>query len=297
MSLSRQFEQAANKVSSGALQSLSQGDQLALYALYSIARKGPAPKKGPSAFLNPRGHAKWTAWSAQNHLSKEEAMLEYIQLVTQLDSKPTSQRSNTNASSSASPFGDKALTGFDMGESAHADGSDARHDICLWATKGDVKSVKYCLEKENVSPDFCDEDGLTALMRAVDRNNREVVEVLVAAGADLNAVDGEGQTALHYAAYCDHKEMAGLLVMFGADLEVEDKDGFKPLQAATGETWEAMMAAKEGRWKCDEVNLEEKVGARGSGQTSEWLSKNWYLGVGLSFVVATGVIIWYRYRR
>lgn len=297
MSLSRQFEQAVNKVSSGALQNLSQDDQLALYALYSIAQKGSAPRKGPSAFLDPRGYAKWASWSAQSHLSKEEAMLEYVQLVTQLDSKPLSQHNGRNASSHASPFGDKALTGFDMNENASTDNSDARHDICLWATKGDVKSVKYCLQRENVSPNYRDEDGLTALMRAVDRNNGEVVEVLIAAGADLNAVDGEGQTALHYAAYCDHTELAGLLVTFGADLEVEDKDGFKPLQAATGETWEVMMAAKEGRWKRGGVNMEEEGSPGSSGRSSEWLSENWYLVGGLSFIVAAGVVIWYRYRR
>lgn len=297
MSLSHKFEKAANKVSAGSLRNLSQADQLALYALFSVVRKGPAPNRGPSAFLDPRGHAKWTAWFDQSHLSKEEAMLEYVELVTRLDANPPTQHSERNAVSNASPFGDKSLSGFDIGEQGSSASTDARHDICHWATVGDVRSVRYCLEKEKVSPNYRDEGGLTALMRAVDRNQREVVEVLVAAGADLDTKDEEGQTALHYAAYCDHVEMAGLLVMYGASLEFKDKDGFNPLQAATGETWEVIMAAKEGRWKHAVVHRQHEGGSWSLGGISEWLNENCYLVGGVSLVIAAGLNTWYRHRR
>lgn len=64
------FESSAQRVSLGEIRRLSQADKLELYALYSVATKGPLTKSRPSPYLDPRGYAKWEAWSSKKHLTK-----------------------------------------------------------------------------------------------------------------------------------------------------------------------------------------------------------------------------------
>lgn len=48
-----------------------------------------------------------------------------------------------------------------------------------------------------------DQDGLTALHRVVLAHHADLVEILKAGGANLNATDRFGYTPLHYAASVD----------------------------------------------------------------------------------------------
>eukprot|EP00177_Eucheuma_denticulatum_P001086 GFKZ01001979.1.p1 GENE.GFKZ01001979.1~~GFKZ01001979.1.p1 ORF type:complete len:312 (-),score=39.15 GFKZ01001979.1:523-1395(-) len=290
MTVAQQFEEAASKVSSGSLGNLTQIEQLDLYGLYAVVKKGAAPSKGPSVFLDPRGYAKWTSWSSRSHLQKEEAMEMYVQLVSKFDSDAHSGRQRLGVDGGL--FGAKGPTGFDLG--GEQDYGEAKKDICFWATQGDIKSVKYCLEKQGVSPNFRDQDGLTPLMRAVDRNNQQLVDILVAAGADLDAVDEEGQSALHYAAYCEHADMAGLLVTYGATTDIRDNDGLNPIEAATGATKAVIEAARDGKWKPPGPTTTKAA----TFSPREYMpSKAWQVATGISVVLAVALIIRYRYHR
>lgn len=294
MSLQRQFEEAAEKVSSGSLGNLSQDDQLELYGLFAVLKKGAAPSQGPSAFLDPRGFAKWTAWASKSHFIKEEAMSAYIELVERHKAAGTGVDTGTSGNSDG--FGNKASSGFDISAGQEEKMSKVLHDICYWATIGDTKSVKHCLDKQGVSPDFRDQDGLTPLMRAVDRNEAHVVDILVSAGANIDAVDEEGQTALHYAAYCEHNEMAGLLVSYGASLEKKDNDEMTPLEAATKETAEVMQQAKSGTWTRKTTPYPTDCPAK-MGVVPSSFDQKWQILLSVSFVTAAAVFLHYRYRR
>ncbi|PXF39702.1 Acyl-CoA-binding domain-containing protein 1 [Gracilariopsis chorda] len=239
------FEDAADFVSSGKLGSISQDEQLELYGLYSVVRKGSAPNKAPSALLDPTGFAKWTAWQTYSHLEKEDAMKEYIELVSSL---LASSRPKTSSSTQSTGFGNKGSGGFDI-QADNEELSNNELDICYYATMGDKASVIRCLKKQRVSPNYRDQDGLTPLMRAVDRNEMHVVDILVAAGADLNAVDDEGQTALHYAVCCDYSEMTALLLYHGARTDIVDKHGDGALGIASDETKRAIEEVQQGTWK------------------------------------------------
>lgn len=294
MSLQRQFEKAADKISSGCVSNLSQNDQLDLYGLFAVVKKGAAPSRGPSALLDPRGFAKWTAWASQSHLDKNEAMSKYVELVAKHEVGGKDAKKGTSTNSDG--FGNKGSTGFDVSVGQEDKLSKASKDICYWATIGDIDSVQNCLDKQGVSPDFRDQDGLTPLMRAVDRNEAHIVDILITAGANIDAVDEEGQTALHYAAYCEHNEMAGLLVSYGASLEKKDNEGMTPIEAATKETVDVMQQAKCGRWQRKTTRYPTHRSCKLQLVPSSF-DLQWKILFGVSFVAAAAVILHYRYRR
>ena len=57
------FKEASARVRSGEFGTLATKTALKLYGLYSVVHKGQAPAKGPNSLLDPRGAAKWKAWS------------------------------------------------------------------------------------------------------------------------------------------------------------------------------------------------------------------------------------------
>ena len=57
-------------------------------------------------------------------------------------------------------------------------------------------------------------------------------ELLIAAGADVNAKGLDGITPLHDAAFGGLKEIAELQIAEGADLNAKDNDGETPLDVA-----------------------------------------------------------------
>jgi len=80
--------------------------------------------------------------------------------------------------------------------------------------------------------------GLTPLHTAAGRGHKEIVELLITAGADVNAKGDYGWTPLHKAAaaFEDHKEVVELLIAKGADVNAKDMHGETPLDMTYGET-------------------------------------------------------------
>ena len=94
---------------------------------------------------------------------------------------------------------------------------------------GDVATVKqhmyWCIKNGT-----CDlEKNLKA---AVSSNDPTTTKVLLAAGADVNAIDKDKETALHSAAMQGRTGIAKLLLEAGADVNARDDDGFTPLHSA-----------------------------------------------------------------
>ena len=63
--------------------------------------------------------------------------------------------------------------------------------------------------------------------------HKEIAEVLIAKGADLNAKRSSGETPLHEAAYNDKMEIAKLLIANGVDVNAKDHKGETSLDFAT----------------------------------------------------------------
>jgi len=71
--------------------------------------------------------------------------------------------------------------------------------------------------------------GWTALHYAAAYGHADVVELLLEAGADIKAKNNSGGTALHYAAAYGHADVVELLVSAGANVNAQDKDGWTAL--------------------------------------------------------------------
>jgi len=69
--------------------------------------------------------------------------------------------------------------------------------------------------------DVEDDDGFTPLYHAAFNSHKEIVELLIAKGADVNGKDIWGHTSLHLAAIKGHKELAELLIANGADVNAK----------------------------------------------------------------------------
>ncbi|XP_076124251.1 protein phosphatase 1 regulatory inhibitor subunit 16B isoform X1 [Alosa pseudoharengus] len=95
------------------------------------------------------------------------------------------------------------------------------------SARNDPDEVRYLL-KNNVSPDLCNEDGLTALHQCCIDNYEEMVKILLDRGANVNAQDNELWTPLHAAATCGHAGLVKILIQHGADLLAVNSDGNMP---------------------------------------------------------------------
>uniref|UniRef100_A0A673MY70 Protein phosphatase 1 regulatory inhibitor subunit 16B-like n=1 Tax=Sinocyclocheilus rhinocerous TaxID=307959 RepID=A0A673MY70_9TELE len=95
------------------------------------------------------------------------------------------------------------------------------------SSRNDPDEVRYLL-KNNVSPDLCNEDGLTALHQCCIDNYENMVRILLAHGATVNSQDNELWTPLHAAATCGHTGLVKILIQHGADLLAVNSDGNMP---------------------------------------------------------------------
>jgi ankyrin repeat protein len=69
----------------------------------------------------------------------------------------------------------------------------------------------------------------------VARGHKEIVELLLMHGADIQARDLAGAGPLHWAAKEGYTEIIEVLIAHGAELNAKDKQGRTPLQYAVSE--------------------------------------------------------------
>ena len=77
-----------------------------------------------------------------------------------------------------------------------------------------------------------DADGMTALMHAANFARDKVTKLLLKHGADVNAKDKSGNTALMFAADHQEDDVVRLLLEYGADVNAKDKSGNTALMFA-----------------------------------------------------------------
>lgn len=116
------------------------------------------------------------------------------------------------------------------------------------AKAGDAEAVRLLLE-QGANPNLPNLQGVTPVMAAAGLGSNEIdtrgrfktqpdqiatIDLLVKAGADVNAHDSRGQTALHGAALFGYDEVIKDLVAHNADINAKDAKGMTPLDSAMG---------------------------------------------------------------
>ena len=97
------------------------------------------------------------------------------------------------------------------------------------AEKGNIKAVKQAIA-DGADVNANDKDFVwTPLHYAVRHGHKEIAELLIEKGANVNAKNKYRTTPLHRAAAWDHKEVAELLIAEGADVNARDNGGRTPL--------------------------------------------------------------------
>jgi len=98
-------------------------------------------------------------------------------------------------------------------------------------------------------------DGKTPIHFAAEAGSKAAIEILIEQGADLNAQDSSGCTALHYVT---DEEIARFLIGKGADLKVRNSFDASPLNVALSHNLNGMA-----RFFIDsgaDVNCKDKIG-------------------------------------
>jgi ankyrin repeat protein len=113
--------------------------------------------------------------------------------------------------------------------------ADAR--LLAAALQGDIVSLRTALT-DGASPNARQpimKDGWTALSCVVLSGKEEAVQLLLAAGAAVNAQCPDGTTALHKACLWGHVRIVELLLAHGADQMIQDQDGWTAQQLASAQ--------------------------------------------------------------
>lgn len=106
------------------------------------------------------------------------------------------------------------------------------NEIHQAAMKGDLAGVKKILAEKPDSVNSKDKDGKTPLHLAVQSGNKDVIEFLLAQGAEIDAKDNKENTPLHNALALRRAGIARFLLSKGADVKIKDKDGMPAIAYA-----------------------------------------------------------------
>lgn len=169
------------------------------------------------------------AWKDLGDMSAKQAMMEYVQELDQLC--PSFNKTSSKAMHSGGGLGVSVST---LRGNDDEDLTDEQKTAFDWVKEGNMTTLKSLLEVGGDRDlNEQDDDGMTMLHWASDRGHSDIIEILLARGANINAQDNMKQTALHYACSCNHVEAVRLLVSRNADTQLEDEDGLRPADCSS----------------------------------------------------------------
>ena len=107
--------------------------------------------------------------------------------------------------------------------------------------EGNVEKVRALLRHPEVAVNIMTEDGITLLHMAVHTNTDEIMQLLLAAGADPNVVDNMGLSPLWNAVSSERWNCAGHLIKAGADVNGKDAEGWTLLHRSVADCHLAVL--------------------------------------------------------
>ena len=110
--------------------------------------------------------------------------------------------------------------------------SEPKKSLQEAAAEGNIEMVRSIIVQGTVVDNREDGYRKTALQRATISGHKEIVELLLANGANPDARDNYFASSLHYAAQNGHKDIVELLVTHGADINAKNSEGKTALDVA-----------------------------------------------------------------
>lgn len=127
-------------------------------------------------------------------------------------------------------------------------GSQEVEDFCHAANRGDVETVRNFLDQFGASIiDRRDNINARAITWAAFSGHLDVVELLVARGADINAGGTNEKPALTWAIDSGRGDVAQFLLKKGASLDIKDDSGLTPVDYAKRRSDTDMLALIDAR--------------------------------------------------
>lgn len=197
---------------------------LELYGLFKQGTEGNCNTPKPGWF-DAKGRKKWEAWRNVSDMTIDEAKQKYVELVQKYDpdwSNPSAEQSGTKE------------TWVAVSSLRHSPEPELHHNELSLIDAAREDCYERVTELLTLNPelkDQKDEDGLTALHWAADRDATMSLKAALKGGCFVDATDETGQTALHYAVSCAHIESTKILMTAGASL-LKDENGITPLDLA-----------------------------------------------------------------
>ena len=160
-------------------------------------------------------------------------------------------------------------------------------DIWTAARTGDITAIQSHVERggdlNQGDPGF----GSTPLSIAALYGHVAAVDLLLQAGADVNARNRDGGTPLHAAAFLGRAEIAGRLLAEGADLQARNQRGETPADAL-GASWEitrsiaGLLRIRVNREELvsDRTEIAELLAARGDNSATDLADRQAVRGSG-----------------
>jgi len=93
---------------------------------------------------------------------------------------------------------------------------------------GQIELVKCLLANKTTNVNMHNLEKNTALHEAAFKGNKEMIDGLLAAGADVNKRNSAGKAPLHRAVSANHLGVVKTLVEKGADINLQDSMGYTP---------------------------------------------------------------------
>jgi acyl-CoA-binding protein len=243
--LTRLFEAAARD--SKHFKALSNGEKLVLYSLYKQSTIGNAPMDQPQHTWNVVERAKHSSWARIRGMSKNAAMLHYIQAIQQLQTGSSTDNATTaddgmemlmeDMEGAEGLMGNTKPSSMANNEEDNGDGYQGQdltlaQQVLRAASQNNVTILAALLERNPELANHRDEDGQSALHLAADKGASQALELLLQAGADGNAADADGITCLHAAVIAENIQACRILLLHGANPDQPDVDGDTPRTCA-----------------------------------------------------------------
>jgi ankyrin repeat protein len=145
-----------------------------------------------------------------------------------------------------------------FGQTSEKDWRDCETPLIAAVHKRDsAEAIRLIKSGVGLNAKPCD---VTALFEAIVYGETNVVEELLAKGADPNALDSVNASPLSAAAFYCREEILPLLITRGANIDSVDSDGYSALMGSTQNCTDGAFAAVLLRFGA-KVNLKAKNGA------------------------------------